>query len=91
MRTWNGVRNVSGIHTILGRNGVYGVPNRPVLEWNGVYGVREYMLDGDIRNIDMYVDDEPCVWYMYGWELLSRWFFCTDTMYSWELLSKRFF
>lgn len=91
VRTRDCMCNVSDVNTILGWRGVYGVPERPVLDRNGVYGVREYMLGRNIRNIGMYGNDEPSVWYMYGWVLLHRWFFCADTMYGWKLLSKRFF
>jgi len=56
--TWNGMCNVSDVDTVLGRRGMYGVPERPVLERDGVYGmcsVRRW----NIRIDGVYGDDEP--------------------------------
>lgn len=57
----DGVCDMPGIDALLGRRGVYGMREWPILERNGVYRVRKYMLGRDIRIDGVYIDDKPCV------------------------------
>ena len=56
VRSRNGVCLMPSINTLLERNGVYRVSERPVLERNGVYRVRKYMLGRDIRIDGVYAN-----------------------------------
>lgn len=63
VRSRNGVRNMSGVNTVLGRFSMYNVLERSILEWYHVYSVH-CMCRRNIRIDRVYLDDEPRVFDM---------------------------